>query len=35
MGKESEKEGVYVYVSLNPYTVHLKLTQHHKSTILQ
>ena len=35
MGKESEKEWMYVYVQLNYFAVHLKLTQHCKSTILQ
>ena len=37
MGKESEKEliCVYVYVQLNHFAVHLKLTQHCKSNILQ
>ena len=34
-GKESEKEWIYVYVQLNHFAVHLKLTQHCKSTILQ
>ena len=34
MGKESEKEWIYVYVSLNHFAVHLRLTQHCKSTIL-
>ena len=33
-GKESEKEYVYfIYIKLNPFAVHLKLTQHFKSTI--
>ena len=35
MGKESEKEWIYVYVYLNHFAVQLKLTQHCKSTILQ
>ena len=35
MGKESEKECIYVYVQLNHFVVHLKLTQHCKSTMLQ
>ena len=35
MRKESEKEWMYVYVQLNHFAVHLKLTQHGKSTILQ
>ena len=35
MGKESEEECIYVYVQLNPFAVHLKLTQHCKSTLLQ
>ena len=37
MGKESEKEEVYVYVLLNHFSgvlVHLKLTQHRKSIIV-
>ena len=40
--KESEKEYIYVYIyilymyiKLNHFTIHLKLTQHCKSTILQ
>ena len=28
MGKEFEKEWLYVYVQLNHFAVHLKLTQH-------
>ena len=35
MGKEAEKEWIYVYVWLIHYAVHLKLTQHYKLTILQ
>ena len=35
MEKESEKEQIYVYVQLNHLAVHLKLTQHCKSTLLQ
>ena len=35
MGKESEKEWIYVYVQLNHFAAHLKLTQHCKSTIFQ
>ena len=39
MGKESEKEYThthsYRYVKPNHFAVHLKLTQHCKSTILQ
>ena len=35
MGKESEKEWIYAYVKLNQFAVHLKLTQHCKSTLLQ
>ena len=37
MGKESEKEWIYIYiyVQLNHFAVHLKLTQHCKSTIPQ
>ena len=34
-GKESEKECVCVCIKLNPCDVHLKLTQHYKSAILQ
>ena len=34
MGKESEKEWIYVYVQLNHLAVHLKLTQHCKSARL-
>ena len=35
MGKESEKEGFYIYAQMNLFVVHLKQTQHCKSTILQ
>ena len=35
MGKESTKEDLQVYVQLTHLAVHLKLTQHCKSTILQ
>ena len=28
MGKELEKESIYVYVKLNLFAVHMKLTQH-------
>ena len=35
MGIESKKEWIYVYVQLNHFAVHLKLTQHCKSTIFQ
>ena len=35
MGKGSEKEWIYVYVQLNHFAVHLKRTQHCKSTTLQ
>ena len=35
MGKESEKEWIHVYVKLNHFAVHLKLTQHCKSNIPQ
>ena len=35
VGKESEKEGICIYLSLNHFTVHLKLTQYCESTILQ
>ena len=34
MGKDSEKEWIYVYVRMNHFAVHLKLTQHCKSTKL-
>ena len=34
MGKESNKDWIYVYVKLIQFTVHLKLTQHCKSIIL-
>lgn len=35
MGKESEKEWISVDVQQNHFAVHLKLTQHCKSSILQ
>ena len=35
MGKGSEKEWIHVYVLLNHFAPHPKLTQHHKSTVLQ
>ena len=35
MGKEFEKEKIYEYVKLNHFAVHLKLTEHCKSTICQ
>ena len=35
IGKESEKGWIYVYAQLNHFAVHLKLTQHCKSTIFQ
>ena len=35
MGKESEEEWIYVYVKLNLFAIHLKLTQDFKSTIFQ
>ena len=35
MGKESKKEDLLVYVQLTHLAVHLKITQHCKSTILQ
>ena len=35
MGKESEKEWIYVYVKLSHFVVHLKLAQYCKSTICQ
>jgi len=34
-GKKSEKEYIYTYTKLNHFAVHLKLTPHCKSTILQ
>ena len=33
MGKESEKEWIYIYIQLNHFAVHLKLLQHCKSTV--
>ena len=35
MRKESEKQGIHAHVKLNHFAVHLKLTQHCLSTILQ
>ena len=37
MGKESAKEYIYIYIyiKLNHFAVHVKVTQHCKSTILQ
>ena len=37
LGKESKKDyiKIYVYIKLNHFAVHLILTQHSKSTILQ
>ena len=35
MGKESEKEWIHVDVYLNHFAIHLKLTQHCKSTRIQ
>ena len=36
MGKESEKYiYIYIYVYLDHFAIHLKLTQHCKSTVLQ
>ena len=35
MGKEPKKQWIYVYVQLNHFAVHPKLTQHCKLTILQ
>ena len=35
MRKESENEGIHVYVQLSHFVIHLKLTQHCKSLILQ
>ena len=34
-GKELQKEGIYGYVWLIHFAVHLKLTQHCKATVLQ
>ena len=40
MGKESEKEYIYIHTyghitNINNFAVHLTLTQHYKSTIIQ
>ena len=35
MGIESKKEWIYVYVRLIHFAVHVKLTSHCKSTVLQ
>ena len=35
MGTKSKKECIYVYRQLSHFAVHLKLTQHCKSTIFQ
>ena len=35
MERESAMEWIYVYVQLNPFARHMKLTQQCKSTILQ
>ena len=35
MRKESEKEWINAYIELNHFVVHLKLTQHSKSTKFQ
>ena len=35
MGKEFEKEEIYIYVELNHFPVRLKLTQHCEATMLQ
>ena len=35
MGGRVKREGLYVYIELIHFAVHLKLTQHCKSTILQ
>ena len=35
MGKESEKEWIYVYVWLTHFAIHLKITRHCKLSILQ
>ena len=32
MGKKLEKEWIYIYIKLNHLAVHVKLTQHCKST---
>ena len=34
-GKEFEKDQIHVHVQLNHFAIHLKLTQHCKSTMLQ
>ena len=33
--KESKKEYLFIYIHLNHFAVHLKLTQYCKSTVLQ
>lgn len=35
MTKDSLKEWIYVYISLNHFAVHLQVTQHCKSTVHQ
>ena len=35
MGKESEKEWIFLCVELNHFSIYLKLRQHYKPTILQ
>lgn len=35
IGKESEKEWIYIHVKLIHFAIHLKLAQHCKSTLLQ
>ena len=35
MGKEAKKEWIYTCGQLIHFVVHLKITQHHKLTILQ
>lgn len=35
MGKELKKNRLYVHVKLSQFSVHLELTHHYKSTIVQ
>ena len=35
MGKESAKEYIYIYIKLNHFAVHQKLTQYYKAAIHQ
>ena len=35
MGKEPEREWIYAYVQRIHFAVHLKLTEHYRSAILQ